>query len=99
MIDIYLDVEGQSLTMRNPFQRIVKGTKNLLRLNLSFSAEWRGMITAVVFDDDTVVCLDADSSVLVPNEFTDARAIMFYVIGKRGNELCTTNRIKIRQGD
>lgn len=95
MIDIYLTVEGQSLAVRSKPERIVAGSKGMMRLHFGFDSEWEGFRAVADFGDDaTPIC---DDVCMVPDGCTDGPVVKFRVIGERDGSRLVTDRVVLRQ--
>lgn len=95
MIDIYLSVEGQSLSVRNRPEKIVAGSKGMLRMHFNFASDWDGMKAVADFGGDaSPIC---DGVCMVPDSVTDDREIRFRVIGEKDGGRMLTETATIEQ--
>ena len=98
MIDVRLTATGQRLEVDPSQPRIIRGTRNMLRLCVSFSPEWDGMAVAAVFRNGDAVPLEGGRC-MVPNELCDRMSVHVRLVGKRGAEVYTTCWAAVRQGE
>lgn len=95
MIDIYLDVAGQELSVRNAPEKLIAGTRGVLRLNFNFAPDWYGWKAAVDFGSTAVPIVHGNC--IVPDSVTDSTRMAFRVVGGKDRARNVTNKVSINQ--
>lgn len=95
MIDIYLSAEGQSLSVRSKPDRLVAGSKGMLRLRFGFDSAWNGFKACADFGAEAAPIIDG--ACIVPDSVSAARVINVRVVGERDGARMLTGSVKIRQ--
>ena len=100
MRTLNFEVIGQKLTKVGDFSNIIKGSKQYLRCEFSFSGtEWMKHKIVAIFEQDgneyPVAVLN--SSCMVPDEVSNGAFFKMRLLGVKDNYRINTNKVLIEQ--
>lgn len=95
MIDVYLNADGQRLSVRKRPETIVAGSSGVVRLRFTFSPEWDGFRACAMFGNEAVSIVNG--SCMVPDSATSGKHIEVSVLGDRDGARMATDVARIRQ--
>lgn len=101
MRDLLFNVKKQSLSKNEKcdFSNIIKGSENYLNCCFTFDSDWNGVTKVVVFEvgSEYEVCLLHNNSCFIPSRFKDKDKMTVRVVGQKGDQKISTNRVELVQ--